>query len=117
VVLVFPPFGVSTPAAFRWFDEDGAALVSPRGFLPMGAGRLPVFNDLEAPVERRHPDIAAIRQALDDAGATVAAMTGSGSTVFGLFDAIGTAEQAAATLSRAGWRTLVTSTRPRDHAA
>ena len=43
-------------------------------------------NDLEPPVTRHHPTIGRIKQALVDAGAVVAAMSGSGSTVFGLFE-------------------------------
>ena len=43
-------------------------------------------NDLEPAVAKRHPEIARIVSALRGAGASHAAMTGSGSTVFGLFD-------------------------------
>ncbi len=42
-------------------------------------------NDLEGPVERRHPAIGAIRRRLAAAGAELARMSGSGSAVFGLF--------------------------------
>jgi 4-diphosphocytidyl-2-C-methyl-D-erythritol kinase len=105
VVLVSPPFGVSTPEAFRWYDEDTAA----------GADPGTVLNALERPVSRRHPEIAAARRALEEAGAEVAAMSGSGSTVFGLFPT-GRGEAAADRLSACGWRTLLTATAPRDAA-
>ena len=42
-------------------------------------------NDFEASVFPRHPEIAAIKDLLLDQGATYAAMSGSGSAVFGLF--------------------------------
>src|SRR5262249_30008393 len=42
-------------------------------------------NDLEAPVARRHPEITRLVAALRKAGASHAAMTGSGSAVFGRF--------------------------------
>lgn len=41
-------------------------------------------NDLEAPAVALHPEIAAAKGALAEAGAFGVAMTGSGSTVFGL---------------------------------
>jgi 4-diphosphocytidyl-2-C-methyl-D-erythritol kinase len=45
-----------------------------------------LINDFEEPVSKAHPEIAAIKQQLYDAGAVYASMTGSGSTVFGLFE-------------------------------
>lgn len=42
-------------------------------------------NDFELPVSQHHPEIAAIKEALYAQGAVYASMTGSGSTVFGLF--------------------------------
>lgn len=44
-----------------------------------------LFNDFEASAERAHPVIKEIRQALRAFGARGALMSGSGSTVFGLF--------------------------------
>jgi 4-diphosphocytidyl-2-C-methyl-D-erythritol kinase len=103
VLIVRPPFGVSTRQAYGWFDEsDGAAarapnmarrpknastVVSTSGRATAGATRRWSFgNDLEAPVASRHPEIRAIVDRLRDAGATHAAMSGSGSACFGLFE-------------------------------
>jgi 4-diphosphocytidyl-2-C-methyl-D-erythritol kinase len=44
-----------------------------------------ISNDFERSVFLHHPEIAAIKQTLYDMGATYASMSGSGSTVFGLF--------------------------------
>jgi 4-diphosphocytidyl-2-C-methyl-D-erythritol kinase len=44
-----------------------------------------LVNDFEAPVAKAHPEIASIKQALYNTGAIYASMSGSGSTVFGLF--------------------------------
>jgi 4-diphosphocytidyl-2-C-methyl-D-erythritol kinase len=101
VVLVLPDFGVGTKEAFGWFDSTEA-----RGFQP-GERRSPkgalrhdeLLNDLEAVVVRRHPEIARIVTALKKAGASQAAMTGSGSTVFGLFDSDTSAARAARALA------------------
>jgi 4-diphosphocytidyl-2-C-methyl-D-erythritol kinase len=43
-------------------------------------------NDLEGPVAARHPEIRTIVSRLRDAGAWLAAMSGSGSACFGVFD-------------------------------
>ena len=55
--------------------------------MPLWPGRTcRVVNDLEAPVVRRHPELAGVAGRARGAGAEAAAMTGSGSAVFGLFD-------------------------------
>lgn len=43
-------------------------------------------NGFEVPVFQQYPEIAAIKQTLYDSGAVYAAMSGSGSTVFGIFE-------------------------------
>ena len=53
------------------------------GAAERSAGEL--VNDLQAPVAAHHPEIARIVGALRAAGASHAAMSGSGSAVFGLF--------------------------------
>lgn len=125
VVLVFSAFGVSTPEAFGWFDQDAAEAVSPAE-LPASSGPpptialgggidLPLVNDLERPVSRRHPEIRALGERLLRMGAQAASMTGSGSTVFGLFAGHDAAARAAAELAAEGQRALVTTTaRRRD---
>ncbi len=49
--------------------------------------RQSLVNDFEQPVFKQYPEIATIKQTLYDKGAVYAAMSGSGSTVFGLFPA------------------------------
>ena len=44
-----------------------------------------LVNDFEAPIFAMHPELAAIKQCLYDAGAVYAAMSGSGSALFGIF--------------------------------
>jgi 4-diphosphocytidyl-2-C-methyl-D-erythritol kinase len=57
-----------------------------------------VFNDLEPPVARRHPEIAGATRSLLEAGALTTIMCGSGPTVAGLCrDESQAAEVAAAT--------------------
>lgn len=92
LVMIKPACGVSTKEAYG-------------GIIPKGTSKvlnnlkdlkvLNVLNDLtilsaltndfEETVCKVHPEIAEIKQRLLDAGAVYAAMSGSGSTVFGLF--------------------------------
>lgn len=93
VVLCLPPFGVETAAAFGWIAE--ARKQEPlRAPAPLRAADLDrwdgivrlAHNDFETPVIHRHPAIAACLEALTAAGARIARMSGSGSTVFGIFE-------------------------------
>jgi 4-diphosphocytidyl-2-C-methyl-D-erythritol kinase len=107
IALVLPSFGVSTAEAYSWFDHA-------RVNAAPAAMDQAVCNDLEPPVAARHPEIAEIAGGLRRAGASHAAMSGSGSSVFGLFESRRSAERAArALVSAAGparRRALVTRT-------
>jgi 4-diphosphocytidyl-2-C-methyl-D-erythritol kinase len=76
-----------------------------------------MVNDLEPVVVAHHPEIARVIRALRKAGAGHAAMTGSGSTVFGLFRSETAASRAARALASRARRTVVTRTvnRPQYH--
>jgi 4-diphosphocytidyl-2-C-methyl-D-erythritol kinase len=100
VALVVPNFGVSTKDAFGWWDEAGAG--ASESHEPS--------NDLQAPVAARHPEIDRIARALTRTGASYAAMSGSGSAVFGLFKRRADAQLAAATVAGPTRRTFVTRT-------
>jgi len=90
-VLVSPGFGVRSPDAYRWWDEDGGETgPDPQSLLDAAeAGDVEalgglLFNDLEAPVAARHPKIARARSHLLERGALGAVMSGSGASVVGL---------------------------------
>jgi 4-diphosphocytidyl-2-C-methyl-D-erythritol kinase len=106
IVIVRPPFGVSTVEAYSWYDDDRAAGVrEPRSEIqilpvPWPTRAAQMINDLEPPVVRRHPEITAIKTALREAGASAAAMSGSGSAVFGLFRTRPAAARAVKPLTR-----------------
>ena len=114
VVLAVPGFGVSTAEAYRWHDRH-TLLRDRRG--PRGgdwATRLGVCgNDLEPAVTARHPEIGVMVGRLGRTGALMSAMTGSGSTVFGLFGREADASRARVAVRRAGWRTLLARTTTR----
>ncbi len=115
IVIARPPFGVSTGEAYSWYDEDRTAgLKEPREIqilpVPWPTRAAQMINDLEPPVVRRHPEIATLKTALRDAGAVAAAMSGSGSAVFGLFRTRAPAERCIRPLSRGGTRAVLTRT-------
>lgn len=107
VVVCKPPFPISTPQLFsrvdvrriaRRPDTVGMLAALAAGDLTGVARRMyNVFEDVLEP--RRQAEISAIKAALIDCGALGAAMTGSGPTVFGLFDDPAAAESARARLS------------------
>ena len=120
VVIAAPPFGVSTPDAYGWFDLDGPAPRVRPGRPPLPswpAWARQLRNDLEPPVVRRHPAIGGLVRALRSLGADHAAMTGSGSAVFGVFLDPAAAGRAQTALVRRGVRALHTSTLSRATAA
>lgn len=90
-VVVHFDFGVRSPDAYRWWDEDGGVTgPDPDPLLDAAAagdaealGPL-LVNDLEAVVARRHPAVGEAKQRLVAAGALGAVMSGSGSSVVGL---------------------------------
>ena len=89
LIMIKPNCGVSTREAYsgiiRHPEVEGQikqALQDRQSFADM---RPLLVNDFEQTVFPLHPEIAEIKQRLLDAGAVYAAMSGSGSTVFGLF--------------------------------
>jgi 4-diphosphocytidyl-2-C-methyl-D-erythritol kinase len=113
VVILRPGFGVTTADAYTWFDEEARRIKEPHHRpVPPGwpAWSATLRNDLETPVIGHHPAIGRIKQSLIDAGAAFAAMSGSGSAVFGLFERADAARRTANDLSRPGWLSLHTKT-------
>jgi len=119
-LLVCPPFAVSTPEAYGWLAADRSADRVDDGVDrdddPGGASVLPgvtrlaewttlerlIGNDLQGPVLERHAPLANALSNLQDAGVT-SAMTGSGSTLFAIFDGVRARQRAARSLADAGY--------------
>jgi 4-diphosphocytidyl-2-C-methyl-D-erythritol kinase len=114
VVLLIPGFGVATVDAYGWYDSERDPARGPivreaqyvPGPWPSRAAQM--INDLEGPIIRHHPEIEQMKTALRRAGALAAAMSGSGSTVFGLFQKRKDAVLAVERLSGSGWRVILT---------
>ena len=64
-------------------------------------------NDFTPAVDRTYPIVAELRSQLDRVGARATSMSGSGSTVYGIFDDRKTASQAQSALQRQGCRSFL----------
>ena len=88
LVLVKPDVFVSTREAYAGIRPHRAATpVAEAAARPVEEWRDALVNDFELGIFALHPDIAAVKERLYEAGAVYAAMSGSGSAVFGLFRA------------------------------
>ena len=87
-VLVNPGIHVNTGWAFAQLQLTDAQRPDLRTIVqqPITTWKKQLINDFEEPVCKFHTEIAAIKQRLYDEGALYASMTGSGSTVFGIFE-------------------------------
>ncbi|MEJ8843566.1 4-(cytidine 5'-diphospho)-2-C-methyl-D-erythritol kinase [Lacibacter sp. H375] len=85
--IVNPGIHVNTGWAFAQLNINGSARHDLKAIIqqPIETWKDQLTNDFEEPVSKAHPEIATIKQQLYDAGAAYASMTGSGSTVFGIF--------------------------------
>lgn len=103
LLLIKPAAGISTPAAYRSFDLSGRGFsmkpandgvierfLHPESHIPAPErleSILPLLsNDLEPAAETMIPEIRNIRIFLLQKGAIAAGLSGSGSTVFGVFE-------------------------------
>ena len=84
--LVKPDVAVSTPEAYSMVTPAAPA-ISLKEIIrrPVGEWKELMVNDFEKSVFPKHPVIAGIKETLYEKGAVYASMSGSGSSVFGLF--------------------------------
>ena len=108
-VLIYPNFEVSTRWAYQNFVLTNQRIhFNLHKFLktPEGISSI-LFNHLEEVVSRKYPQIEVMKNNLLSRGALGALMTGSGPTVFGLFQddksATGAYEKIKKMVARRGW--------------
>jgi 4-diphosphocytidyl-2-C-methyl-D-erythritol kinase len=75
--------------------------------------RAGIENDFERVVFPQYPELRDVKRVLEREGADFSALSGSGSTLFGLFRSAERAQQAAERMSAEGLATTVTATLPR----
>ncbi len=86
-VLVNPLIHVSTAMAFSQIRPHLPSKPVSRVIRqPVATWKKELVNDFEAPVASQFPEISLIKEQLYQKGALYAAMSGSGSTVFGMFE-------------------------------
>jgi 4-diphosphocytidyl-2-C-methyl-D-erythritol kinase len=139
-VVVTPELGVSTPRAFAewdrkltmpgasdrmnelgrglsaWLSEmySGAPLIRGRAENPLlELVRAGIKNDFEQVVFPEYPELSEGKSALERAGAKYASLSGSGSTLYGMFASKEAAGTAAGRLRRQGWAAQATVTQTR----
>jgi len=93
-LLIIPPFHISTIDAYKSLNKPLYPVKKRSKFPPVSR---PVSwqlfdNDFEKMILKAYPEIGDIKKQLHDAGALFAGLSGSGSTVFGVFDNLKTAE-------------------------
>jgi 4-diphosphocytidyl-2-C-methyl-D-erythritol kinase len=87
LVLVYPNFGISTQEAFAGIKPKKAPIKIKKVIgQPLETWKETLSNDFEGSLFPKYPVLAEIKNELYSLGASYAAMSGSGSTIFGLFD-------------------------------
>ena len=109
IVLVKPTFGIETKWAYQELAATRATVrqlsadhgeLDRRDRLTWGQVTASVENDFEIPVFTKHPQLGEIKRFLLKRGAQFALLSGSGATVFGLFEEESTARRAGAELAQ-----------------
>ena len=114
-VLAFPEVEVSTAWAYEQLGSILTESTPYFNFIASLSGgcvdhdRLfeVLENDFTPAVDRTYPIVADLRSQLDRVGARATSMSGSGSTVYGIFDDRKTASQAQSALQRQGCRSFL----------
>ncbi|KAF0141238.1 MAG: 4-diphosphocytidyl-2-C-methyl-D-erythritol kinase [Stygiobacter sp.] len=104
ILIVNPGINVSTKEAFSNIKGNDAAsdfiALITEGKFSYSLARALIKNDFESNVFKLYPEIGEIKKTLYDCGALFALMSGTGSTVYGIFSNIEAAEKAKAYLPR-----------------
>jgi 4-diphosphocytidyl-2-C-methyl-D-erythritol kinase len=124
-------------SAFEWLSKlgeasTGAPSSGSRGEVPETSGvpvqgdgdraenplldlvRAGIENDFERVVFPQYPELRDVKRVLEREGCDFASLSGSGSTLFGLFRSAERAQQAADRMGAEGLATIVTETLPRS---
>ena len=84
--VVKPDIQISTPEAYSWIKfKLKKPLLRDIIDQPIKNWRISLKNDFEEEIFKRHPEIKQLKDKLYQLGALYAAMSGSGSAVFGIF--------------------------------
>ena len=119
IVVAKPPVSMSTRDAYRAYDHqeyvthpDIEGMVKAMQNEKLDGVTSRMANVLEKVTEKLHPEIVTLKDMMRTAGAKNAMMTGSGPTVFGIFDANVLAEDAKNEIVKSGIAKSVYVVRP-----
>ncbi len=108
-LLIIPPFHISTAVAYDILNKPLSPVENHSKFAPVSK---PVNwrlfeNDFEKVIRKAYPEIGVIKENLRSAGALYTGLSGSGSTVFGVFNNLKSADSTREDFSR--YQTFLTS--------
>lgn len=87
LAVIKPPFGISTAQAYAGVTPHiPDRPLAQRLAAPISEWQTTIVNDFERHLFALYPQLGELKRALLDAGAIYAAMSGSGSALFGLFE-------------------------------
>lgn len=93
IQLICPKVHISTATAFANIKPQAASFdLSQIGSLPIEEWQHHIKNDFEENVFKAYPELGLIKEQLYDQGALYAAMSGTGSTIYGVFEKEGKAQ-------------------------
>ncbi len=119
MLIVTPPAAVEAGEAYRRLDAPDLTRNDPNRNLLVcrkwaenaDLRRESLKNDLEGPVIAAYPEVGAVKERLAELGARNALMSGSGASVFAIFDNETTRQTAMKALGRsADWRSFAVAT-------
>ena len=120
LLLVKPDFGLKTPWVFSQLDlghlgprPDHPRLLAALARGDLAAAQSCTANVLETVSTMAHPELGQLKSRLAALGSTMAMMSGSGPTIFGLFADTDARDEAAAALTRelpASWQLIRSET-------
>jgi 4-diphosphocytidyl-2-C-methyl-D-erythritol kinase len=106
IAVASPEISISTSEAYAGVTPAENRRVDLVDLLTTGTAadwRKHLVNDFEPSVFRRYPRLAELKEEFYRVGAVYASMSGSGSSIFGLFEEAPEAENALATMQVRGW--------------
>ncbi|MDY7027689.1 MAG: 4-(cytidine 5'-diphospho)-2-C-methyl-D-erythritol kinase [Spirochaetota bacterium] len=109
LILVKPEFDISTADAFRWLDQTGSRKKERltkgeilEAYAEQNPERWPFYNSFTPVLIERYPQLKELLETLKSAGAAYCNVSGSGSSLYGLFSTEDFAKKTLITLKQRG---------------